>query len=311
MTKGSKSSQASFRRRFFSYDGGKLSFLEWGDSQGATNKKPLLHFTHATGFNGQSANQLLTPLAKDFHVRAWDARGHGRTSLPTNPKALRNWYGYRDDLIAFLEPWHAQTRQKVWLMGHSMGATVNLLAAAKRPDLVAGIFLLDPVLFPSWFGRLARVARLFIKKARGMDLARLAEKRRAHWASREKLFTVYKDRGAFYGWPDSALRDYIDGGTGNDDSGGVYLSCAPAWEAATFRAQNNNSFKSLKALSVPFALLIAEHNSPTSPWGRRLAVNNAFLQSLTVLSERNHFFPFLYPDLVHDAFRDFIKSCDR
>jgi pimeloyl-ACP methyl ester carboxylesterase len=95
-------------------------------------------FLHATGFNAITYQSLLEPLGGQMHVAAIDIRGHGRTKLPANPRRLRSWNRFRDDVIQVLEQ-IAPTGAV--LGGHSMGATVSLLVAAKRPDLVRGLML--------------------------------------------------------------------------------------------------------------------------------------------------------------------------
>ena len=133
-------------RRALPQPQGAISYLEWG-SEGP-HKIPL-HFAHANGFNGQTYSRILSGLSDRFHIRAWDARGHGATTLPADPAQHRNWYVYRDDLIAMIEPFVKATGRKVILAGHSMGGTASVMAAAARPDLVRGLVLADPVMFPS------------------------------------------------------------------------------------------------------------------------------------------------------------------
>jgi pimeloyl-ACP methyl ester carboxylesterase len=100
-------------------------------------------FLHATGFNAIAYQSLLEPLGGQMHVAAIDIRGHGRTKLPANPRRLRSWNKFRDDVIQVLE---SVAPKGAVLGGHSMGGTVSLLVAAKRPDLVRGLMLADPVL---------------------------------------------------------------------------------------------------------------------------------------------------------------------
>jgi pimeloyl-ACP methyl ester carboxylesterase len=63
---------------------GAMSHLEWA-TQG-----PLLHFAHATGFNAETYQGLLEPLAARFHIHAADARGHGLTVMGTAPGMPKN-----------------------------------------------------------------------------------------------------------------------------------------------------------------------------------------------------------------------------
>ena len=61
--------------------------------------------------------------------------------LRTKPEGRRSWKDFRDDLVALLD---ALDQPPVVLSGHSMGGTVSLLAAARRPDKVSSLVLFDP-----------------------------------------------------------------------------------------------------------------------------------------------------------------------
>jgi pimeloyl-ACP methyl ester carboxylesterase len=133
-------------RHSLSLSDGNISYLEW-PADG-----PVLHFAHATGFNAETYVPLLAPLSDDLRILASDARGHGLTGLPTAPGMARDWAIYREDLARFLE---ATTNGPVVLAGHSMGATVSAMIAARFPDRVSGLILIEPVLIPH-FLRLLR-----------------------------------------------------------------------------------------------------------------------------------------------------------
>jgi pimeloyl-ACP methyl ester carboxylesterase len=121
--------------------GGKLAGIEFGD--------PIKPFAavwiHATGFNAMTYQSLLAPLGLRQRVAALDMRGHGRSTMPAKPGRMKSWHRYRDDVIEWLE---REAPHGVVLSGHSMGATVALLVAGKRPDLVKGLVLADPVIMP-------------------------------------------------------------------------------------------------------------------------------------------------------------------
>ena len=78
---------------------GAISYLEWD----AAPDKPLLLFSHANGFNASTYRSLLSPLARDFRIIAWDMRGHGLTTLPLDNKSLHGWRIFRDDLLRFID----------------------------------------------------------------------------------------------------------------------------------------------------------------------------------------------------------------
>ena len=80
-----------------------------------------------------------------FQVIAYDARGHGRSTAPTDPRA----YDYRHlalDLEAVLD---ALGLQRAVLAGASMGAHTALRLALTRPERVAGLVLITPSFDPA------------------------------------------------------------------------------------------------------------------------------------------------------------------
>lgn len=194
---------------------------------------PILHFAHATGMCASLYTPLLDLVAPGFAVIASDARGHGRTALPADPATLTSWGRYRDDLAALVSTLPAERR--LVLAGHSMGATVSMELAARIPDRVAAVVMIEPAFVP-----FARCADYATARAGGTTspnpMAEQAERRRDRWPSRDAVRAAYRGRGVFATWSDAALDAYLDGGLRDLDDGTVGLACAPAWEAATFRA---------------------------------------------------------------------------
>ncbi len=112
--------------------GGDVSCLDWPADQ------PLLHFTHATGFNAETYRGLLTSLQGRFHVAASDMRGHGFTTLPAVPGPQAEWTTFATDLAAILD---ALDKGPAVLAGHSMGAITSLMVAARYPARVRALVL--------------------------------------------------------------------------------------------------------------------------------------------------------------------------
>lgn len=225
------------------YRRGEVAGLAYGDP--ATPVE--LMFLHANGFNGVTYQSILQPLAGKAHVAAMDLRGHGLTMLPTNPARLRNWDVFRDDVIATIEK---SAPDGLVLGGHSMGATIALLVAAKAPHLVHGLVLADPVILSPEtlrlfnippFGRLATFGR-YAKSAR--------RRQKTRFASREEAEAYFEGRGGFRTWRAPFLHDYlIDGLTWVADQN-YELSCEPSWEAACFAAQANRPWSAFKKLGA-------------------------------------------------------------
>jgi len=240
-------------------------------------------------------------LQNKFNIYAWDARGHGRSKLAAEPKAMTGWDIYSDDLEYLISHLAEQAGEKIWLGGHSMGGCTSILLAAKRPDLVAGLILADPVVTPNINFAMQLMMRLIGKIApnSGLALAEMAAKRKADWPSLEVIQKAYTGRGAFTTWADGFLEAYLRGGLlpkSEREEDGVTLACAPLWEAANFKGPQVNVGKSIARLSVPVTLLTAERGSTTylhKPF-EALSVD----KKIETVPGTTHFLPMELPDLV-------------
>lgn len=132
---------------------------------------PDLVFLHATGFNALTYRDLLEPLAGRYRVVALDQRGHGLSTLPAMPQEMSGWDLYGRDMLAVFDA--LGDGAPFVLAGHSMGGAVSMMAAEQRPDRVASLVLLDPVMpTAEWITRLfaprdldARIESLPIARA--------------------------------------------------------------------------------------------------------------------------------------------------
>ena len=129
----------------------------------------------------------------------------------------------------------------------------------------------------------------------GLQLAKMAARRRALWPDRATAKKAYAGRGAFTTWQDGFLDAYLDGGLLPHDDG-LRLACAPHWEAANFQGPQLNCNRHIRRLTVPFTLLMAEQGSTT----RARAAFHALQQDkkITVIDGSTHFLPMEMPDLV-------------
>ena len=271
---------------------GQMRVLDFGDP-----KRPVdLIFVHANGFNALTYRTLLAPLSGSLRIWAPDLRGHGGTTLPAEPGGRRHWHDHRDDLVALLDTLDGPP---VILAGHSMGGTSALLAAAERPAAVGGMVLLDPVIWSRWVVAAFQLPLLDRIAAR-IPLVKSALRRRAIFDSREQAMAAYLGRGAFRGWPEMMLADYIADGLIETDAG-FTLACDPAWEASNYAAQGHDPWRALKRLDCPVQVLKAEAGSTC-----RLPENPAGLPHVSVATVHggNHFFPMLQADVVRDALFD-------
>lgn len=277
---------------------GSFSVCHW--STGDMSGKPVLHWAHANGFNAETYSPLLEPLATQFDIYGADARGHGFTQLPAEPEAMTGWDIYRDDLEVVCTALADRAGSKIWLGGHSMGGCASIMVAAKRPDLIAGLVLVDPVIVPQMgmmlFQLLARG-----RANGGLILAQMAAKRRANWPDAASVEAAYTGRGAFATWQDGFLKAYLRGGLKpiEDDQGNtVTLACAPKWEAANFKGPQVPSVPPVRNLRVPFTLLMAAEGSTTR--GARAFKKPRVDKKIAIVPNSTHFLPMEYPERVRE-----------
>ncbi|MEM9013856.1 MAG: alpha/beta hydrolase [Pseudomonadota bacterium] len=252
---------------------------------------PQMIFVHATGFCASTYKSVLQLVARDFEVIAIDLRGHGRTTLPADPDSLQSWETYADDLRGFLNAEPVASRV---LAGHSLGGVVACLAAKGRDDISA-IRIVEPAIVPVYLQPINRTA-LWTRMMRRLPIARGAEKRRDGWRDRKEVSAQYANRATFRDWAPGVLDDYLADGLVSDPAG-VRLSCAPLWEAATFRAQRHDFWGSVRQASAPMCVLASIQRSSTVTPSSRFALR-LFGAKVHATSQVGHLAPMQAPELV-------------
>lgn len=280
-------------RSLFEIRGGRVAGIWFG----APKTNPDIVFLHATGFNARTYRTLLAPIGERFRVLAIDMRGHGRSELPAKTFGYASWNRHRDDVIAVLEHFSAP----VSLAGHSMGATVAMLVAARRSDLVASLGLLEPVIQSSLFYAMGQLPLATSLRRAVFPIAKAAVKRRAHFPDEASAREGLRGRGVFKLFADEVIADYVADGLTPDDAGGLTLSCSPRYEAATFCAQRHDPWAALRAVSDPIVLLRAETNSTMSNGAyRRFAALKPHAR-IAIVEGAGHMLPMERPDRARAA----------
>ena len=99
--------------------------------------EPACVVIHGPFGNRLQLESLIEHLAAGHRVLAPDLRGTGESDRPSSGYRVAD---FADDVVAVCR--HAGVHRAV-LIGHSVGAAVALEVAARVPDLVAGIAMLD------------------------------------------------------------------------------------------------------------------------------------------------------------------------
>ncbi|MFD7256104.1 alpha/beta fold hydrolase [Streptomyces sp. NPDC059874] len=119
------------------------------DAGAAGPDRPVVVFLHGLVVDNLSSFYcpLAVPVARaGYETVLYDLRGHGRTERPATGYDSRTAVR---DLFALLGALDLGGRP-VHLVGNSYGGTLALHAALARPDLVAGLTLLEPPLSGGW-----------------------------------------------------------------------------------------------------------------------------------------------------------------
>lgn len=274
---------------------GAMHALDFGDA-----KRPVdVVFVHANGFNARTYKSILQPLSRELRILAPDLRGHGRTTLVAAGGGDRSWRVLRDDLLALMQ---ALDLPPVILGGHSMGGTVSILAAGKAQDRVKGLALFDPVMWGQVGVLMAHLPWAQTMAAKRAPIAVQAARRRSVFDSHAAAFTAYHDRGAFKGWPDAMLKDYVADGFRDLDDGKVELTCPPEWEARLYTTHAHDPYTALRRFGGPVSIWKARRGSTCRAKDPE-AFTRQFAGARIEKVDGGHFFPMTSPEVVRDGLR--------
>lgn len=161
-------------------------------------------FSHANGFPAGTYRLLFEHWrAAGWRVHAVEKFGHA----PAWP-VTSNWPHLRDELIHCVE---REAQGPAFLVGHSLGGYLSVLAAARRPELACGVLLLDSPIIGGW-----KASALHFAKATGLGKrfspGAVSQRRRQHWPSAAAAYEHFAAKPAFARFEPAVLRDYVAAG---------------------------------------------------------------------------------------------------
>jgi pimeloyl-ACP methyl ester carboxylesterase len=289
--------EQSFADRTFHSPQGDFHYVDWG-GPGA-----FAHFSHATGFCAMTYEPLAARLRPHLRVIGMDDRGHGLTTAPAYVRKLKDWDVFALDLEQFLE----SMGEPMVLMGHSRGAVASLLLAAKRPELVKALVLIDPTILPfswMWWWYLAKKAGV----AKFVPIAYRAARRKNSWPDSRAVKESYKRKGPFINWSEGFLEGYLAHGTVKNAEGRIRLSCDPAWESRCFSTCSHDVWRFIPTLTMPTILIYGEKSDiclPPAVKRFRRKLPNA---KIVGLKGTSHFVPMERTDETAELIIGFLKE---
>lgn len=194
---------------------GHLSCLHYA------GKGPPLLLLHATGFSPWLWHPVARELAGDYRVLA-PALGDRREADPE--AGGLDWSLLAEDVVRLCA---ALGIERPFLAGHSMGATVAVLAHARFGLPAAGMVLIEPILLPPGIYGM----RLSVEQH---PLASRAIRRTNFWRDRDEARAYLRSRPLFQSWDEESLDLYLNHGLVEGEQGGICLACSPRREASLF-----------------------------------------------------------------------------
>lgn len=217
---------------------------------------PVL-FAHANGYPPGSYRQLFAALRGSCRLHAVRHRPLWGERQP--PPGRLDWQLFADDLLAAAD---TLGRERPWLLGHSMGGTIGILAALRAPERFRGLLLLDPVILPTRYVLATRV--LPRRQRERMPLVRRTLQRPSTFGHRDAAFAFYRGKRAFRALDDEALWAYVEASCRPAAAGGVELAFPAAWEAAIYQSAPL-VWPRLARLQLPTLGLRGERSDTLSP----------------------------------------------
>ena len=251
----------------------------------------MIVFSHANSYSASTYRQLFKGWRAAGHeVAAVEHFGHD-TQFPVD----RRWRGMTQQLTALID---SLSPPRVWLVGHSMGGYLSLLAAGQRPERVRGIVLLDSPIVYGWKSGLLSVVKAVGQMPR-VSPAAVAIKRRDRWPTLGDVHSHFAAKPMFARWDPEVLKDYIHHGTEADpaDSSGAgrRLKFRPAIEAEIYATVPHRlvSYLRLHPPGGPVAFIAGTRSREVRQVG--LAATQRVTQGRVSWIEGSHLFPFERP----------------
>jgi pimeloyl-ACP methyl ester carboxylesterase len=252
----------------------------------------MIIFSHANSYSASTYGRLFEGWrAAGQEVAAVEHFGHD-SQFPVD----RSWRGMTQQLTALMD---SQPEGRLWLVGHSMGGYLSLLAAGQRPGRVRGIVLLDSPVVYGWKSGLISVVKATGQMWR-MSPAAAAVRRRDRWPDLGEAHRHFAVKPMFASWHPDVLDDYIRYGTEQDpaDSSGTgrRLKFRPRIEAEIYSTVPHRlvSYLRLHPPGGPVAFVGGRRSREIRQVG--LAATRRVTQGRISWMEGSHLFPFEQPD---------------
>jgi len=254
---------------------------------------PLLIFSHANSFGASTYGVMFDSLRqRGFSVEAIERFGHS----PEYPVS-DNWPHLVQQLIDFARAKVQQTGEPAYLVGHSFGGFVSLMAAARCPELAKAVVLVDSPILGGW-----RATTLGVMKTTqlvgAVSPGSVSRLRRIHWPDQASALAHFAHKKAFARWDPRVLHDYIAHGTHDEGDGAQrrrVLSFDRAVETAIYNTVPDNLDRLFRRhpIKCPVAFIGGRHSAEMKQVG--MAMTERITKGRIMMLDGSHLFPMEKP----------------
>lgn len=249
----------------------------------------LLIFSHANGFPASVYRVLFKSLrARGYTVKAVDKFGHDANYPPTN-----NWPHLVQQLVDFAHEQTAKAGEPAYLVGHSLGGFLSVMAAARRPELARAVLLLDSPILGGWRATTLGV----IKRTQlvgSVSPGAVSRRRRTSWPSAEAALAHFRTKKVFSRWDPEVLHDYAHRAMQEQDGQWV-LGFDRDVETAIYNTLPDNLDRLLARhpLKCPVAFVGGRHSQEMKQVG--MAMTEKLTKGRITILDGSHLFPMENP----------------
>lgn len=252
---------------------------------------PAILFAHATGFCGR----MFAPVAAQlpgFRCVAIDLPGHGDSDVPMS----FHWSGFAARLYEVVETLGIAP---CFGVGHSGGATSELLCELAHPGTFRALYCFEPAL---GFGGQQQAAG-------PNPMSEQARRRRATFASRAALTEYLLSKPLFARFDPAVRKEYETYGFRDEVDGTVSLKCSPESESQTFaNGATHDCFERLGEIR-PHITLVYGDQPDAFPEPMRTGMQRGLPNNeLRVMAGVGHLGPFEQPAMVADEINEVFRT---
>lgn len=252
---------------------------------------PTIILVHATGFNSLQWHPIARELAGQYKIVV-PSFCDPRDTKPE--KGGVRWQVLANDMVSLCR--HLEI-EKPFMVGHSMGGSICILAHGIAPDMAEKMLLIEPVVLPDYLYK----GKITIDRH---PLAGKVMRRRNKWKDYHEVESYLRSKQLFRNWDDEMLKIYLDYGFSENLQGEIELTCSPRAEAAILMGSlDMNPWPLLPQIKCPVFILQGEKSDRSQlnqpkiaakfPNGKHRLIPNA-----------GHLIPMEKPKLIIEIIRE-------